>query len=342
MKSPATIALLPLSALYGVVVQARNALYHQEIFRSHKIDAPVISVGNLTMGGTGKTPLVEWIAKELAGRDRRVCVLTRGYGRSTKGRVIVSDGERIVVDVDQAGDEALLLAESLHSQAVVICDADRVAAAQFAIKSFGTDAFVLDDAFQHQRIVRDLNIVTIDAMNPWENGHLIPAGSLREPRKSLRRADCVVITRSDQSNDLETLLRQVREIRSDLPVFRSRMKLTNLRPLDRNTDAFSASLPLAAFCGIANPISFFKLLGNDYQLTLEQSFHDHHTYTQHEIDRFIADGGARGAAGIVTTAKDAVKLRKLKFDLPCYVAEIAIEIDREDEFRRLILSAITN
>ena len=156
MNRAASLALAPLSILYGAVVKTRAAFYRNGVFHTHRIAAPVISVGNLTTGGTGKTPLVEWIAQRLAANGRRVCVLTRGYGRPNQNRrVIVSDGNRILGSVDEAGDEALLLAEALEGKAAVICDADRVSAAKWAIEKFGSDVFVLDDGFQNLRIARD-------------------------------------------------------------------------------------------------------------------------------------------------------------------------------------------
>ena len=342
MNRAASLALTPLSAIYGVAVRARNALYRRGVFRSHRVSAPVISIGNLTTGGTGKTPLVEWIATELAQSNRRVCVLTRGYGRQTSGRVIVSDRDQVLADVNESGDEASLLAEHLSGKAAVICDANRVVAAHWAIENFGSDVFVLDDGFQHRRIARNLNIVTIDATNPWGNGRLLPAGTLREPRGSLARADCILITRSDQSDRVTQLESELRKVRSEVPIFLSRMKLRGFRSLSEGKpmEAKPAS-QIAAFCGIANPESFFLVLRKTgFELTETQAFGDHHDYTQADMDRIVRGARAHRAQALITTAKDAVKVRSLSFALPCYVAEIAIDIDRKDQFRELILNAL--
>jgi len=181
MNSAATLALTPLSSAYGLAMKARQALYRSGRFRVHDLGVPVISVGNLTTGGTGKTPLVEWIATELAQTGLRVCILTRGYGRRNAGtRVVVSDGNEIISDAARAGDEAALLAERLKGQGAVITDADRVSAARWAVENLQSDVFVLDDGFQHLRVRRDLDILTIDATNPWGNGRLLPSGILRE------------------------------------------------------------------------------------------------------------------------------------------------------------------
>jgi len=222
----------------------------------------------------------------------------------------------------------------------VICDANRVAAAGWAIENLKPDVFVLDDGFQHQRIARNLNILAIDATNPWGNGHLLPAGILREPRASLQRADCILITRSDQSDRVAELHSEIEAIRDDVPVFLSKMTLTNLRSLGHERNAKPRS-PLTAFCGIANPESFFTMLRDTgYDLADVRTFRDHHNYTQHEIDRLLANARRHGAQALVTTAKDAVKVRSMNFDLPCYVAEIEIEINPEDQFRQLIMNSI--
>src|ERR1700730_8611286 len=208
-----SLALAPLGFLYGVAMKARRALYRAGRFRVHNLGVPVISVGNLTTGGTGKAPLVEWITNDLAQAGRRVCILTRGYSRLNAGtRVVVSSGSEILSDADRAGDEPFLLAERLKGRAAVICDPDRVSAAGWAVENFKSDAFVLDDGFQHLRVARNLNILTIDATNPWGNGKLLPAGILRESPAELTRADCIVITRADDSNQTAELQRKMNEL----------------------------------------------------------------------------------------------------------------------------------
>jgi len=179
MNRAATVALAPIGGIYGIFVKARNACYRRGILRTRQVGVPVVSIGNLTSGGTGKTPLVEWTARELASLGRKVCVLTRGYGRTDSGRqVVASNGQEILADVAQTGDEAFMLAEKLRGQAAVICNADRVSAAVWAIKNLESDVFVLDDAFQHQQIARDLNILAVDATNPWGIRRSLPAGTL--------------------------------------------------------------------------------------------------------------------------------------------------------------------
>ena len=343
--NPTSLALAPLGRLYGVAMKVRRALYRTGRFRVHNLGVPVLSVGNLTTGGTGKTPLVEWITNDLAQAGRRVCILTRGYGRRNAGtRVVVSSGSEILSDADKAGDEPLLLAERLKGRAAVICDPDRVSAARWAVENFKSDAFVLDDGFQHLRVARNLNILTIDATNPWGNGKLFPAGILRESPAELTRADCVVITRADDSNQTAELQSEMNELGNDCPVFQSRMTLCGLREVGRS-EAVSGEKPkasaVAAFCAIGNPESFFSLVRRGgYQLCHTQAFRDHHIFTQADIDRVAREAISRGGQILLTTAKDEVKLRKLSFEMPCYAVDIGIEIESAEQFSFLIQQSL--
>jgi tetraacyldisaccharide 4'-kinase len=346
MNRAAVITLTPLSGLYGVAMKARRVLYQRGLFHTHKAGAPVISVGNITTGGTGKTPLVEWIARALARRQKRVCILTRGYGRQHPGsRVLVSNGGEIFSDAREAGDEPLLLAEKLKGEAAVICDADRVAAARWATENLGTNLFILDDGFQHLRMARDYNIVAIDATNPWGKRRLLPAGNLRESPDQLARADCIVITRADDVAQTEALKSEIDQLSKGRPVFLSRMRIDGLRKLSELKDGAAGedlkSVPVAAFCAVGNPKSFFaQLRRDDYKLCHTRVFPDHHYYTQEEINALVSQSSARGAHALLTTAKDEVKLRSLKVEMPCYVVDVAIEIEGESKFLALIDKAI--
>jgi tetraacyldisaccharide 4'-kinase len=348
MNTALTLALAPLGSLYGLAMKARRALYRGGRFQVHDLGVPVISVGNLTTGGTGKTPLVEWIAGELAQAGNRVCILTRGYGRRSAGsRVIVSDGNEILADAARAGDEPLLLAERLKGLAAVISDGDRVSAARWAVEHFHSEVFVLDDGFQHLRVARDLNILTIDATNPWGNGRLLPAGVLRESRAELARADCIIITRADDPNSTAELVREITAKSKDRPLFSSRMRLVGLRSVPASVGqpliagAEIGASKIAAFCALGNPESFFSLLRRGgYELVHTQSFRDHHSYTQTDVDRVVRESIKRGAKVLLTTAKDEVKLRSFKFELPCYAADIEIEIENNEKLRELIGRAV--
>src|SRR5688572_10241284 len=224
MTARSAILLSPLSSLYRAVTQARLTAYKRGLFEVTKLPVPVISIGNLTTGGTGKTPLVEWVSRELARRRRKICILTRGYGRENPGaRVIVSDGSKVLTSAAEAGDEPFLLAQELIGLAAVVSDANRVAAGKWAIENLGADVFVLDDGFQHLAMARDLDIVTIDATNPWGGGRLLPAGRLQELRSGLGRAHCFVLTRANQSNQISYLTTSHQRIMSGRAILTSEM-----------------------------------------------------------------------------------------------------------------------
>jgi tetraacyldisaccharide 4'-kinase len=338
-------ALAPLSLLYGAAVRTRRALYRRGLLATHDVGAQVFSVGNITAGGTGKTPLVEWLARLLAEDGRRVCVLTRGYGRErADARVVVSDGERLLADARQGGDEPRLLAESLLGAAAVVCDADRVAAARWARRHLGAEVFVLDDGFQHLRIARDLDIVTVDATAPWGGGHLLPRGLLREPLTALRRADCLVITRADLASDVDALRAEsLRLSNGHARVFTSRVRTRSVRelgaaaPLHKSRESEAVPQPVAAFCGLGNPDAFFEHLRREgYDLRLTKAFRDHHPYTNEDLRTVAREARARGARALLTTAKDAVKLRGYETPLPCFVVEVETVFDDEAAFRQFV------
>jgi tetraacyldisaccharide 4'-kinase len=339
MKS---IVLPPLSLLYGAVTRTRLSLYRRGTFQTTKLDRPVISIGNITTGGTGKTPLVEHVARIIAAQGKKVCILTRGYGRKDPHlQVIVSDGYGVLASPSEAGDEPYLLATKLKGLAAVISSADRIAAGREAIKDFGTDCFVLDDGFQHLRLARDLNVVTVDATNPWGGGRLLPHGRLRESIEGMRRADCVVITRCDQVASVDGLREEILQLTGGRPIFESRMRMVRVVPLKNGGEAIAPPARIVAFCAVGNPLSFFESLRQaGYQIAAERSFPDHHVFTQDEIDALIRSAKDAEAEGLVTTAKDAVKLRTMAFEIRIYVMEIEIAIDDAENFPRLVIDVV--
>src|ERR1044072_5185177 len=297
-----SLALAPLGLLYGAVARAGLRLYRSGFLKTESVGVPVVSVGNLTTGGTGKTPLVEWVARALAHEGLRACVLTRGYGRADEGRrVVASDGARVLAAVEECGDEPRLLAERLLGVAAVVCDRDRVAAARWARAELGAEVFVLDDGFQHLRIARNLDVVTLDARARWGGGHMLPRGRLREPASGLARADCVVITRAELAADIEGLRGEVSRLSGGhAAVFTSRVRTLGLKPLSE-VGAGGAEVNLesarvgtfGAFCAIGNPGAFFEHLRRDgFELCLTSAFNAPHKYT-----RADAEAGARGGAG---------------------------------------------
>ena len=344
MNPLASVILPPLSAIYSVVTRARVTAYRRGWFSVSQLAAPVISVGNLTTGGTGKTPLVEWVCLAVARETGKSAgVLTRGYGRANPhSQVVVSDGNRLLAGAHESGDEPFLLAKDLIGIAAVISNPDRFAAGEWAINKLGTEVFVLDDGFQHLRLARDLDIVTIDATNPWGGGHLLPYGRLREPRAGLSRADCVVITRTEQVENLAAIKDAIQRLAGAIPVFSSRMVASGIRGLDgKGADKVSLlAEPIAAFCGVGNPESFFNQLRREgCTPVFTRTFADHHRYNQADLDRLVKDAKAGGAAALLTTAKDALKLVSLELDLPCHALDVQISIDDADLLIEMIRNA---
>jgi tetraacyldisaccharide 4'-kinase len=346
MTSKGAFILSPFGALYSAGVRARLALYKRGVLPTYEVNAAVLSVGNITVGGTGKTPLVAWLARIVRGRyAKRVCILTRGYGRTDeRRRVLVSDGAQILAGAREGGDEPLLLAESLLGVAAVLSDADRVGAARWAIENLQSEVFILDDGFQHMRLARDLDIVTVDGTAPFGGGRLLPRGRLREPVAGLKRADLIIITRADQAQDSGSLRAELERLSGGRPLFSSRARTQALRPLagsDGPLDAASLPQPVAAFCAIGNPGAFFAHIRNDgHTLAYTRAFADHYVYGQRDADALGKQARAAGAQLLLTTAKDAAKLQSLGFDLPCYVLEIEIEFDDEDGLLTLIDGAV--
>jgi tetraacyldisaccharide 4'-kinase len=332
---------MPLSWIYSKITGFRNGLYDREWLEIADLGAKTISVGNITTGGTGKTPLVAQIARVLLGRGEKVCILTRGYKREDPSqRVLVSDGEQVLADAKSAGDEPFELAQKLAGRAVIIADADRGEAGKWAKRKFGTTVFILDDGFQHRQVKRDLDIVCIDATDPWGGGKILPSGRLRESRKGLGRADIVIITRADLVHRLEEIKSEISRLNTTAPVFTCFNNVTDIRPLkdDQITPSDVARHARAfAFCAIGNPESFFELLRREgFDVSATRTYRDHHSYTQKDIEELEKDAAKAGAGMLLTTAKDAVKLTGLEIKIPCFVVEIETVIDDAEAFEDLI------
>jgi len=308
-------------------------------------------LGTFTTGGTGKSPLVGHVAQILAERGETVCILTRGYGRKNpKSRVLVSDGKGLLADPEHSGDEPFELAKKLLGKAIVIADADRVAAAKWAKRRFGVTAFVLDDGFQHRRAKRNIDIVCIDATNPFGGGHMLPAGHLREPLGNLRRADVVVITRSDLVDDISNLRSEISDLSPSSKIFLVKNRISRMTAIgkfnavnDGSEKRTAEELSVAsgatafAFCGLGNPENFWATLQKSkVDIRGTRGFADHYSYSQKDIDDLVRSATDSGAMILLTTAKDAVKLSNLKFGIPCFVVEIEIVIDEDSEFRNLL------
>ncbi len=311
---------------YALAAGCRRRLYRMGWKRSFAAGVPVISVGNLTVGGTGKTPLAAWVVGELAEAGRTPAILTRGYKA-----------------VGGASDEAEMLKRA--TGAPVIVNADRVAGAAVAVDG-GADVLVMDDGFQHLRLRRNLDIVTIDATCPFGYGAVLPRGTLREPAGALRFADVVVVTRCDQVTPeaLAAIRERVASLAGRAAVAESVMQPTRVCAFDGSeapVESLSGRLAWA-FCGLANPEGFYRTLTDaNLRLVGRTSFNDHHAYTGQDVSDLLQRASSAGATLLLTTAKDAVKLAALGSPPPeLRWLEIAVEFSAGgEELRRAIASA---
>lgn len=334
--------LLPLSAGFRFGIALRQAGYRHGWFKTQRLARPVVSIGNLTTGGTGKTPLVACVVNILLRGGWKPSILTRGYGRRSKtGLVIVAPDASRRADPLEIGDEPALLARMFPQVPVIIC-ADRFRGGQAAEQQFQVDAHVLDDGFQHLALARDVDVVALDATQTICDQQLLPAGRQREPLSALRRAEIVVLTRTD-SADPKPLEEAIFKVHRAAKIFRTRTKLLGWTDAGSD-DAVSTeelqAINVAAFCAIGNPRAFFADLRRwGFRLVAEDAFPDHHVYTGGEMQRLVSDARRKGAAALLTTQKDAIKIRRdWRLPLPILACEIEAQMLNSEDFEKTLLS----
>lgn len=297
------ILLMPPALLYGFALRIRSVLYELGLQATRRLPCPVISIGNITVGGTGKTPATVLVARELQRRGCRVAVISRGYGGSLEGQVaVVSNGSVVALRPEQCGDEPCLLARMLPGVAVLI-GSDRYRAGLYALEQLQPDLVVLDDGFQHIRLHRDLNILLLDGARPFGNGWTLPLGLLREPCSAVKRADLVLFTRCKNGQSVPD---------TGLPSCCSEHRLTGFNLLDSGEEMRLETLRqgrIAAFAGIAEPDSFFEGLRQlGISLIAVLTLPDHEPYHASGLERLDAFVTAHQPDWLLTTAKDGVKL----------------------------------
>ncbi|MBN1464872.1 tetraacyldisaccharide 4'-kinase [candidate division KSB1 bacterium] len=300
-KWPALL-LWPLSFLFSIVVAIRNKLYAVGFFKSFAVDAFVISVGNITVGGTGKTPTVHYLADKFLSLHKRVAIISRGYGRHSRGTVVVSDGRNILRPVQECGDEPFLLAR-LCRRAIVVVDANRVRAAALTMEKFAPDIIILDDAFQHRRMKRDFDLLTFRQNRPLGNGFCLPAGPLREPKKNLLRAHAILVNGLGQERPEELL--NVR-----IPILFAQYVVKDI--VNQKGDSLLSAVRGSrtfAFCGLAQPDNFMHTLRElGVNILGFMAFNDHHRYGQDDVQKVKMKVQELRADVVLTTEKDWVKL----------------------------------
>ncbi len=317
----------PLSWLYGAGVSLRNRRYDRDPGASEKLPAKVLSVGNLTVGGSGKTPFVAALARELLGRGERVAVLSRGYGRRSRSDfVLVSDGREVRASADECGDEPLELAREVEGLAVAV-GPDRAAVGRELLEKLGPHVLLLDDGFQHRRVRRDLDLVCFDAREPVESLRLLPRGRLREPLESLSRAHAVVWTRWSEGALGEELRQLITRSAPLLPSIHARNRLLGFSRIDGSDTLGAGSLrdqPVGVLLGVARPERVLETL--EARVVYAAERRDHHWWRADEVRALAEEAKRRGAVALLTTGKDAVKLGFEVSVLPVYVIRIETEI----------------
>ncbi len=342
------ILLNILAFIYRILLKVRVVVYKLGIKKSKKLCSPVISIGNITVGGTGKTPLVKFLANRFKEDNLESVILTRGYKSNNEDALtIVSNGQEILVDANQAGDEAYLLARHLED-VPVISGKRRSLTGDYACRKFGPDFIILDDGFQHWQLNRDYDIVVIDGTNPFSNATLLPAGLLREPLSSLKRADAFVITKVDQitGKEVAEIKQQIREYNSDDVIITTRHRPGYLREItsSKHEKIELKDKRVVAVSGIGNPESFTKTLTSlEAEVVKHFKFADHYQYDSEDIMEIYTTATTEDIDMIVTTEKDAVSIEAADFseivkgEMPFKVLGIEIEIlDSEAKFLEML------
>lgn len=323
------LLLTPLAWLYSFALSVRAKLYVSGILKTNRLPRPVVSIGNVTVGGTGKTPVTAYIARFLMAQGCRVAVLSRGYGGSLEGQTtVVSDGASIMLGARECGDEPYLLASTIPGLLVVI-GPDRYAAGQLAMEQLSPDIFLLDDGFQHLRLHRDLNILLLDFARPFGNGLTLPAGMLRESPAAARRADLILFTRSPKGGTVPAHGTQA-------PASLASHTIVDLIPLNGGVPlpfARCSGQKVLACAGIAEPAHFFAALrAEGLNLVKCLAFPDHVAYGKERLDELTGAMRESGAELLVTTEKDGVKLRGLSPEYAgrTLLARLELTIDRQE------------
>jgi len=336
------------SKLFQVAIKLRRFLYNMRILRDSTLGVQVIAIGNLTYGGTGKTPVVEKFARELRDEGRNVAILSRGYRSKpapfhewllnklflrddTTPPRVVSDGKSLLLDSEMAGDEPYMLASNLKD-VVVLVDKDRVKSGRYAIEKFGCDTLLLDDGFQYWKLKgRRQDIVLVDCQQPFGNERLIPRGTLREPPSHLARASTIFITKSDgNTTELRERISQLNPTAGLIECVHHPLYLEDVFTGQRLGLEFLQGRKVASLSGIAQPESFQEsLVKLGAELVYARKFADHHRFSQQEILNVINRSKKKQADAIVTTQKDAVRFPKIdRRDLPIYFMRVEIKILR--------------
>ena len=332
---PLTAALTLLSWAYRLGLVTREQAYARGVLKTERLPCPVVSIGNITLGGSGKTPTVELAARSLLALGACPAVVSRGYGRRSHGVSVVADRDGVKLDARDAGDEPLLLAERLPGVPVIVCE-NRYQGGRVAVERCGATVVILDDGFQNRSIAKDLEIVVVNGRSPWGNSRLFPRGTLREPVSALARADLVVVTNPGGASEVEAVSGAVRRHGGSAPVMAARydvMDPLEARTGQRQTLAALKDRTALAFCGLGWPRGFTNTLqSSGIRVAGLVEFPDHHWFEPADLAGLVREAEASGADGLVTTEKDWVRLRGLALPrIPLWVVPITLTLEPPQE-----------
>ena len=328
LKKTLTGILSVCSLPYAVITSVRNFLYDKNLLKTYDFgeDVKVIAVGNLTTGGVGKTPFTAELANYYIKNCRKVAILSRGYGGELQNKEVnvISDGKKINYTAKEAGDEPFWLAANCPSAVVLTCSS-RVKAAEKAISDFKCDVLIADDAFQHRKLGRTVNLVLVDSKNKFGNRHLLPAGPLREGFSGMKRATAIVVT--NKTSQVEDALKYCDEVKNEFkkPVYLCKMTPDRAFDIETNEPLYHGAAVIA-FCAIGQPKEFFDFVTEDFYLNTSIEFPDHHSYSEDDVKMLIDTAKRNNINFLVTTEKDAVKIKDIFDKIPSDVKIFALKL----------------
>ena len=338
--------LFALSKIYHLATSLRNTAFRKKFIKVKKAPCKVISIGNIAVGGTGKTPFACFLAQKLKDEGLKVAILSRGYGRSGSLKIcLVSDGEKILSSARDSGDEPYMISQKLDGVPVIV-GKNRYQCSLFAKKKFDIDIVILDDGFQHQYIHRNINLLVINANNPFGNGQLLPCGILREPIENIKRANLILINKIQNNLPLDPIYNTIKKYNPNVAIFKATYVPKLLIPLDNEGKNqkidFLKGKNVLAFSGIGDPQSFIRCLKNEgINIKTHLIFSDHHWFSKKDIETIIRH--ASEADCIITTDKDRIKIKKYLhlFPMPIFALSMGLNIiDGVEKLKKICLGLL--
>lgn len=338
--NPFKFLLTPIAYIYQFIIFARNKLFDINLFKIRSLSKPVISIGNLTVGGTAKTPFTIFISKHLKNKGVRVGILSRGYGRKSTGTIVVSNGKKILNSLIKSGDEPTLIAKKTNDIPIVV-DSNRYRGGNYLISEYNPDIIILDDGFQHRSLKRDLDILLVNSLDKRKNHKLIPIGKLREPWKNYKRADVLIKTKSNLIEDTGFLTKRINKTNKNIFISESHIKISNTFTEKKFTKINLSNKNIITLTAIADHKSFITAIKRtNCNLVKTLNFRDHYNFNQNLWNKIESSIQKLNIEFILTTEKDWVKIEPLKRKTSIIIFELNVTISREKDFFKILQSVI--